>query len=151
MPSHHRRSRPRPGRLQSRQGRYSPLVVSRIGDALGSVATPPPPSPLRRLGRPPPKVGRLGRPAHPRPARPSQYELFRRKESEFPARFDHLPSTFMDEPVVKMTEEDLIRDVVRAAPGPELDVMGTRPVDRPIAAGEAAALVSCFQCASPRR
>src|ERR1700682_797559 len=132
MPSHHRRSRARPSRLQSPQGRYLTLVVRRIGDALGPVPNPIPPSPLRRLGRPPPKVGRLGRPAHPRPARPSPYELFRRKESEFPARFDHLPYTFMDEPVVKMTEEGLIRDVVRAAPGPEPDVMGTRPVDRPL-------------------
>src|SRR5712664_2523491 len=43
---------------------------------------------------------RSGGPAHPRPAGPSDHQLFRRQESKLSTRLDHLPAALMDESMV---------------------------------------------------
>src|ERR1700694_140133 len=101
--------------------------------------------------RPRAGVNPSGGPAHPGRARPSDHELFGWKKSKLSTRFDHLPSTLMDESVVVMTEEYFVGHVIRPASAPKDDVMRTRPVDRPVATGEPATLVSRSQRPAPGR
>ena len=75
----------------------------------------------------------------------------RRDELEVATRFDHLPSTLMDLPVVVVAEQDKVFQLVRPASRAVDDVVRVRPVDLAVAAGEPAALVASPQRPAHRR
>src|SRR5713101_7159080 len=89
--------------------------------------------------------GWLSCPAHPRPPRSSHHDTVGWNESELMAHFDDLPPALVNEAVVVIAEGKEVGQVARPALSPELDVMGSRPVDRPVAAWPAAAAISRFE------
>src|SRR5260221_14358130 len=93
----------------------------------------------------------LSGPAHPRPPRAPHDHPLGGKESEPTSDLDHLPAALVRQPMVVMTEQDLVADGVRAPFAPELDVMGGRPAGGAVAAGEAAAAITHPERPSPRR
>src|SRR5258708_30961050 len=95
--------------------------------------------------------GRLSGPAHPRPPRASHDHTLGWQESEPTSDFDHLPPALVHQPMVVVTEQDFVGDVVRATFAPELDVVGSRPAGGAVAAVEAAAAISHPERPSPRR
>src|SRR5947207_8723770 len=79
--------------------------------------------------------GALGRPAHSRSADPFWNHPVRRNELHSLARPDHLPAAFVYLPMVEVTKREKVGEVALSALRPELDMMGTGPVDRPVTPG----------------
>src|SRR5439155_1151504 len=92
-----------------------------------------------------------GRPAHPRSADPFRNHPVRRNELDPFARSDHLPSAFVYLPMVEVTKREKVGEVALSALRPELDVMGTGPIDRPVTPGRRAAAMPSLEGSPLRR
>src|SRR6266852_6488116 len=92
----------------------------------------------------------LSRPAHPRSSCSSHHDTFGRQESELATRLDNLPATFVHQPRVVVAEQDFVGHISRSATRPGNDVIWSRPVDRPVAAGGPAAFISDPKRPPPR-
>src|SRR2546430_6946009 len=95
--------------------------------------------------------GALGRPAHPRSADPFRNRAVGRNELDPFARPDHLPAAFVYLPMVEVTKREKVGEVALSAAGPELDMMGTGPVDRPVTPGRRAVAMPSLEGSPLRR
>jgi len=84
-------------------------------------------------------------PPGPLPVRGRVSPSIRWDEPHLFACFQNLPSAFMHQAMVVVAERKQVGQVARPTPGPELDVMRSRPVDGSVAARPAAAAVVCLQ------
>src|SRR5439155_7462667 len=92
-----------------------------------------------------------GRPAHSRSADPFRNRAVGRNELDPFARPDHLPSAFVYLPMVEVTKRDKVGEVALSALRPELDMMGTGPVDRPVTPGRRAVAMPSLEGPPLRR
>src|SRR5438876_541550 len=92
-----------------------------------------------------------GRPAHPRSADPFRNHPVRRNELDSLAGPDHLPPALMNEAMVEVAERKQIGQVALSALRPELDVMGTGPIDRPVIPRRRAGAMPSFEGPPLRR
>src|SRR5438067_13404220 len=67
------------------------------------------------------------------------------------ARHHHLPPAFVDQPVVMPAKRNHLAQVGLPALGPELDVVGVGPADRPVAARPGAGPVPSAEAPPLRR